>query len=375
MKFYSIFLSVLFILGVHVSKAQTVYSECDQRPCRLDTLIANHVYIPPVVDDLDPFETAWDSAIWKPFNFIWLVNDGTGERESGLHDAISESDFKAEYKTVWSKTTNRLYILVKVTDEVLIKGCPVDGNPDYGKFDVVEVFCRAQGVCTSGCDHTFTTDAYAFHLNLQDDYTLAGAWDIESGYQKINYRDFFTLGFSDYSTGGGGSEYFWEIEMQVPDAAGQEVTLTPEQVLGFSLAYCDNDIPNKGRDHFIGSIWQPTGKRNASWQDAAQYGRLKLATPKSKQTALSNIKNEETSLIVYPNPSSEFVTLSGSFLETKSLSLSLINSVGQVVYNQANINSNLDEYQLSLVGLQPGVYFGQVKADDKEYYFKVVKSY
>jgi hypothetical protein len=76
----------------------------------------------------------------------------------------------------------------------------------------------------------------------------------------------------------------WEVAIKVFDDSFDEtktsntpVTLTANKVMGFMLAYCDND-GSQHRENFIGShpIEPVNGDKNLGYIDASVFDRLRL---------------------------------------------------------------------------------------------------
>lgn len=84
-----------------------------------------------------------------------------------------------------------------------------------------------------------------------------------------------------------GNVYTWELELKVFDDTYNEnstnnvpVTLVKDKILGFGVAYNDND--NKmTRESFIGSMDIPGTDKNVAWINASVFDTLKLAESSS----------------------------------------------------------------------------------------------
>jgi hypothetical protein len=53
------------------------------------------------------------------------------------------------------------------------------------------------------------------------------------------------------------------------------------KVMGLSVAYCDNDHPEKNpkvRDYMFGSVWEPS-PGNFHWMNADYFGTIQLVGP------------------------------------------------------------------------------------------------
>jgi len=62
------------------------------------------------------------------------------------------------------------------------------------------------------------------------------------------------------------------------ESGSTPITLTHNKTLGFMIAYCDADSPDKGREAFITShdINPVEGDRNRAYLDASVFGKLVL---------------------------------------------------------------------------------------------------
>ena len=81
------------------------------------TYRAPHADAAPVIDG-DASDAAWAAASWQDIKYRWLGPEFT------------PADFAGRYKVVW--TTERIYILAEIVDDILIDShrdlaCPVLG--------------------------------------------------------------------------------------------------------------------------------------------------------------------------------------------------------------------------------------------------------
>lgn len=221
----------------------------------------------PVIDGRGD-DPCWRDASWHPINQVWIPWGGT----------IDPADFSGRYKVTWSATTDRIYFLVEITDDVLVDGY-VYPLPQYHNWDVLEIFLDEDA---SGGDHTLNQNAFAYHItagNAKDEFQ---AMDLGPGWQVMNYSDHLECRIEKQSPG----RYLWEIGMIVYNDRyrpghndNAAVPLEEGKVCGLSLAYCDNDDPDeepKTRDNFIGSVWVPKANFNDHWRNADWFGRITL---------------------------------------------------------------------------------------------------
>jgi len=208
----------------------------------------------PTIDGVAD-ETAWQSATWRELSDRWLGPE------------YSAADFQGRFRVVWAP--HRIYVLVEIVDDILI-----DAHRDplvrYWDDDCLEVFVDED---YSGGDHQYNHNAFAYHLSLDNRAIDIGtdrqprdySHHVESRWQQSAGKVTWELAISIYS-----DEYVDDI----PD--NEPVALTPGQILGLMVAYCDNDGSDL-RENFIGSESVPHGPTDRGWIDAGLFGALVLA--------------------------------------------------------------------------------------------------
>jgi hypothetical protein len=259
-----------------------------------DTLRIQHVSDPPVIDGIAD-DNVWENSPWDPINQVWIP----------YGKEIDSTVFYGRYKLLWSDSTNLLYILAEITDNVFVGGYRYHPDPakgqGYANYDILEIFINEN---KSGGLHVFnaTSDdslqwgsnaeaAFAYHIAIDtpgDGQTITEkhALDITgeswSNYTIADYQDHLP----DFAVRRDGNLYTWEFSMKVfddtydhdnPEASRDQ--LHDGKVMGFSVAYCNNDDPDKQpkkRDHFFGSVWVPEENYNDHWRDASFFGTVKL---------------------------------------------------------------------------------------------------
>jgi len=208
----------------------------------------------PTIDGVAD-DTAWQSATWRELSDRWLGPE------------YSTADFQGRFKVVWAP--DRIYLLVEIVDDILI-----DAHRDplvrYWDDDCLEVFVDED---FSGGDHQYNHNAFAYHMSLDNRAIDIGtdrqprdySHHVESRWQQSAGKVTWELAISIYS-----DEYVDDI----PD--NEPVALTPGQILGLMVAYCDNDGSDL-RENFIGSESVPHGPTDRGWIDAGLFGALVLA--------------------------------------------------------------------------------------------------
>jgi hypothetical protein len=296
--FYFPFFFIVSLVFVHCIRTNQTENKADTFESRTiyssDTLKVYHTVVPPLVNGISSDE-AWNMAPWYPINQVWIPY-GT-EVDSTL--------FYGRYKILWSEETNLLYILAEITDNVFVGGYKYHSDPQqgqgYANYDILEIFIDEN---KSGDLHVFNAQgedaklwgsnaeaAFAYHIAVaapDDGETLRTkkALDITgkswSNYLIADYQDHLP----EFALRREGNLYTWEFSLKVFDDTYDHsqpeksiVKLHQDKVMGFSVAYCNNDDPDeeqKSRDHFFGSVWVPKENYNDHWKDASFFGTIKL---------------------------------------------------------------------------------------------------
>lgn len=207
----------------------------------------------PVIDGLANDE-CWKKANWYPLDQDWINKPWTKE------------DFAGKYKLSWD--ADFIYILAEVVDDTIMDIHP-DGLDKYWDDDCLEIFIdedRSKG------NHQYNHNAFAYHIAL--DYKVA---DIGPDSLPHYYNDHIICKRTQV-----GKKSTWEVAMKIfndeyIDGAknNPQVTLTKDKLLGFAIAYCDNDNSPE-REHFIGSTIVEGEEKNLGWIDAGVFGPLQL---------------------------------------------------------------------------------------------------
>lgn len=207
----------------------------------------------PVLDG-DPADPVWQNASWQPMDYVWLGDS-----------VLKKDDFSGRYKLAWDQ--NNLYILAEITDDSLVDFHP-DGLDRYWDDDCLEIFLDEDA---SGGNHQYNHNAFAYHVALDGRVV-----DINPD-SAFQYYDDHCLARRKTA----GKVSVWEIAVKVFNdqyTDGEEnipKLLTQGKLLGFALAYCDNDRSAE-REHFIGNVPIPGTDKNRGWIDAGVFGQLTL---------------------------------------------------------------------------------------------------
>lgn len=204
-------------------------------------------------------DAAWQQAKWQTMPYLM---DGV------LPD--SASDFSGKYKLLWDE--HYLYLQAEITDDVLLD-THADPTVNYWDDDTLEIFIDSDA---SGGDHQFNHSAFAYHIGLDNqaaDYGPDKQANLYTSHLKSRWQRSSEAPYN----------MIWEVAIKLyPNdfKEGQQdkpLLLTPNKVIGFMLAYCDND-GSPVREHFMGSheITPVNGDKNRGFIDASVFGRMTL---------------------------------------------------------------------------------------------------
>ncbi len=305
----------------------------------------------PVIDGSSA-DACWTNAKWQTIDQTWFPYGGV----------IASNDFSGRYKVVWSSVTNKLYFLVEVIDDALVKGYtfPADG---WWNWDCVEMFIDEDH---SGGVHTYNNNAFAYHITAGNAVDSFQAIDLGSDQKPINYSNHLKVSIKNT-----GTTYIWEIELTVYDATLNEVKLAKDKVSGFVLAYCDNDNPNespKTRDNFIGSIAIDQAHSNDFYMNASLFGQLKLVSN------LTNIKKNDSSdpLKLFINDTNELFTFEYHSPNSETISYQLMDISGKIVASESfDKSAGSLNRQISTNSFAPGVYIFNLISGQNRYERKI----
>jgi hypothetical protein len=138
----------------------------------------------------------------------------------------------------------------------------------YWDDDTLEVFIDED---RSGGNHRYNHNAFAYHFSLDNQ-----AIDIGTDRKARAYNHHVESRWRQHA-----QHVVWEVGITIyPDSYEDDgednrpVTLRAGKILGFMLAYCDND-GSELRENFIGSE-DIQGQKDRGYIDADTFGTLKL---------------------------------------------------------------------------------------------------
>lgn len=350
-----------------------------------DTVRVVEVQSVPLIDGYGN-DTCWQNTNWQAIDQVW-INYG---------ESMDSSDFTGHYKILWSSSANLLYFLVEVTDDVFIDGWPTVAG-DYYHFDIIEVFIDQDksgglhvfdGTGSTGAEWgTNAENAFSYHVNIDlpdsgeastqcvvNDH--AGT-DWGAGKEAPNYASHFPeIALREID-----GKYYWEFSLIVyndsydhnnPEAA--RVNLQTGDIIGLTLAYCDNDGLEenpKERDNFIGSVWVPEEASNNHWINADGFGTLLLVSSTTSVSDETLSINEYELSNNYPNPFNPETIISFKIAKLDHVLLKIYNALGQEVATLVNETKSAGSHNVFWDGTNnlkekapSGVYFYTIDVGD-----------
>ena len=220
-------------------------------------LIALETTTPPKIDGLAN-DSAWVNQTWYSLSHRWLGNE------------FNQDDFNGRYKLSWNK--NKLYLLVEIHDNIIADNIE-KWDSSWWNDDCVEIFLDED----NGDDlHQFNYKAFAYHVSLN-------AKDVvDLGIDSLPHLYNNHIQAAKHMTSE--QDIVWEFAIDIYDDSfiyDQEntpINLQSNKVMGFALAYCDNDTSTT-RENFIGSIpvtGETDTERDQGWKDAGIFNNLTL---------------------------------------------------------------------------------------------------
>lgn len=292
--------------------------------------IAKSTQTPPIIDGLSN-DTCWNGATWYTIDQQWIPNPQP-----------TTADFSGRFKISWD--ANKIYVLGEITDDSL-SDVHADSLTSYWEDDTFEIFIDEN---RSGGDHQFTYNAMAYHISKFFDVV-----DIDSADQAPHtYPRALNVARTR-----SGNVYTWEVALNVytdkyvyASANNPKASLITDKIMGFAIAYCDND-GGSARENFIGSEVISASDKNVAYKDASVFGSLQL-----KGSSISSLNNDyidNKNLLFFPNPSSQKISFEEEF------SVRIFNASGFEVLNQKNTKS------VDVSALSSGVYMVEMAKNNK----------
>ncbi len=233
--------------------AVILYS-CGGNPTSSDSGVeAKMATTAPVIDGKN------DDACWKSANMYLMDKLWVGKLPHAM-------DYMGRYKVSWDSAY--LYVLAEVFDDSLVDTHP-DGLVQYWDDDCLEIFVDED---RRGGNHQYNYSAFAYHISLDGKFVDIGPDSVahyynDHGEVAISQKEKLTT---------------WEVKLKLFPATYKDsavnipVKLNEGKILGFAIAYNDNDT-KPTRENMMGSVEvKPNPDKNRGWIDASVFGDLKL---------------------------------------------------------------------------------------------------
>ncbi|HET6556986.1 MAG TPA: sugar-binding protein [Prolixibacteraceae bacterium] len=305
-----------------------------------DTLMAVQALTPVVIDGSADDE-CWARTTWKPIGQVWIPY--------GVK--MAAGDFEGKFKVAWDR--EYLYLLIEVVDDMLSDD---HSNPlqNWWDDDCLEIFIdenRSMG------DHERNANAFAYHISLTYD-----AVDLNSSGGGVNYKNNINVRMDTI----GVNTYLWEVAIKNYSAAfnisnpeASRVYLTPNKLMGLTVAYCDNDQTN-ARENFIGSMTLSAATHNESYKNANYFGPLLL---KGSTTGIDDLAGKQFSnqlVSVYPNPAENRLKIERKIKSAETLTVRILSVTGTLA-KTVSLKGSQETIEIS--DLMPGMYVLNISSD------------
>lgn len=297
-----------------------------------DTMYAYLATTPVIIDGSDA-DACWANADWHPISNVWIP----------YNEIMKDGDFSGRFKLAWDSLY--LYLLAEIIDDSLSDD-HVDPFDNCWNDDCLELFVdedRSKG------NHERSNNAFAYHTSIYYDAMdigPTGAWE--------NKKHNIEMAMDTI----GEHTYLWELAVKnysaaykLNDPEASRVYLHHNKLMGFSLAYCDND-ETTSRENFIGSTYMAQAVANNNYITADYFGTLLLVDPNYQGgTAVNEIPTNEVK--VYPNPAVNSITIELASSIAEKNNLEIIDLSGKSVLTLTDVKNN---QKIAIQSLPQGAY-------------------
>lgn len=320
---------------------------------------------PPVIDGIGT-ESCWTAATWA---FINQPFDGKVLPDS--------SDFYGRYKVVWD--ASRVYILMEITDDKLVDN-RINPADSYWQDDLTEFFFDEDHTPQGHECGVDAFKAFAYHIAAvardKNNYTNGAIVPSDAANAIHHVID---LG-SDCNTNNAlnldnhvntkilknGNKYTWELEFKIFNknynqnvTTNTPVVLTPNKVMGFAIAYCDDD--SGVRDNMVGTVKNHNDYSGTYpfYRFTNDFGTLTLNdSVLVLPTAINTVKSSE-SILFWPNPVGNFLNIKAVNTDDKFNKIEIVNLSGSTILS-SKIDNNTNGINVS--SISSGVYIMQISS-------------
>lgn len=331
----------------------------------------------PIIDGIGD-EQSWANAPWAYINQPY---DG--------QELPDSADFYGRYKITWSES--RLFILMEITDDKLMDN-RVNPTTNYWDDDCTEFFIDEDNTPEGHECREQAYNAFAYHIAAVprdiNNYKNGAKMSFDSP-DGINHvidlgADCNTnnaMNFDDHVNAKikqNGNEYTWEVEFRIFDKNYDEnstentpVTLSANKVLGFAIAYCDNDEGQ--RDNMIGDIpdHYDYGGPYPFYRFTNEFGKLTLVNSLNSSSSIALPDDSSKKNFVWPNPANNLLNIAINSIDESKSNVKIFNLSGQLVIEKklGHKKQNIDISRLT-----PGTYIIQMLCDGTNYEQKFIKN-
>jgi hypothetical protein len=271
---------------------------------------------------------------------------------------------------------------MEVTDDVL-RDDRVNPTSNYWDDDCTEFFIDEDHKSEGHECGTTAYNAFAYHIAAvardKNNYTNGAILPYDSP-DAINHvidlgancNTNNAMNFDDHinvKISKAGNLYTWEMEFKIfnnsynqNSTSNTPVTLTANKVMGFAVAYCDND--DGKRNNMIGDIPNHNDYSGSYpfYRFTNQYGTLTLSDSLLTDPGSVSVQEKNASshaILLSPNPVTDNLNIKLNGESQKSNLVEIVNLSGQTILTQ-----KMESYQMSVnvSGLSPGIYILQTTA-------------
>lgn len=326
---------------------------------------------PPVIDGIGD-ENCWINAAWSPIN---QPIDGRLLPDS--------TDFYGRYKVTWDAA--RIYILMEITDDKL-NDYRVNPKDNYWQDDCAEFFIDEDHTPEEHMCGLSAFNAFAYHIAAvardKASYStgLIVAHDAPNAIQHVidlgeDCDTWNALNLDDHvmvKISKNGNKYTWELEFKIYDKNYNQhrsdnipVTLAPNKILGFAIAYCDDDSGE--RDNMISSVADHNDYSGPYpfYRFTNEYGTITLNDSVVGTSTALPLKIVTDNVVMWPNPVSTILHVKGDYSVQPFDKIEILNLSGAVILS-CTFENNYAAIDVS--SYPSGVYATQIS--NEEYIYK-----
>jgi hypothetical protein len=308
----------------------------------------------PVIDGVGD-ESCWDSAVWKPIDQRWIGPSYTAE------------DYSGRFKVLW--TASRVYVLIEIVDDSLRLQDPglVNVCNNIYNYDCVEIFIDENN--SDDVNYSNSHKAFAYHMDTLGSVCYANG---TAGWERLDDHILYKM------TRVSGDTFNYEYEIKIFDdtfvygVESTPVTLTEGKLMGWSIAYNDNDMGNT-RQNMTGSKFVPgntDNERNVSYFNASVFGDLKLVMEYGSVSGITDITDPFHCNVIQTR---DELVVSLQPVNQESLQIKLFDSSGRECRKSTvGISTGYTEQTLDITGLPRGLYILTVTGQNDRYDYKIV---